>query len=311
MGKGHQRRDVSSVIGNTPVVRLDRMFSDSSIEVWAKIEAANPGGSVKDRPALAMIRRAEQKGWLTPGGTVVEPTSGNTGIGLAVVCAAKGYDLALTMPENMSAERKKLLEFLGARVILTQQQLGMSGAVEAAEKLAARDGYYMPDQFANPANAAVHRRTTAKEILRDVPQAIHCLICGVGTGGTITGVGSLLVEKFPNMQIVAVEPAESAVISGGQPGAHGIQGIGAGFVPQVLDLDLIDQVVAVTEDEAMQAAGQLARQEGIAAGISSGAAIAAVSSFLENTSPALDTPPLRIVVILPDGADRYLSVLDL
>ncbi len=311
MGKGHQRRDVSSVIGNTPVVRLDRMFSDSSIEVWAKIEAANPGGSVKDRPALAMIRRAEQKGWLTPGGTVVEPTSGNTGIGLAVVCAAKGYDLALTMPENMSAERKKLLEFLGARVILTQQQLGMSGAVEAAEKLAARDGYYMPDQFANPANAAVHRRTTAKEILRDVPRAIHCLICGVGTGGTITGVGSLLVEKFPNMQIVAVEPAESAVISGGQPGAHGIQGIGAGFVPQVLDLDLIDQVVAVTEDEAMQAAGQLARQEGIAAGISSGAAIAAVSSFLENTSPALDTPPLRIVVILPDGADRYLSVLDL
>jgi len=299
---------ILSTIGNTPVVRLDRLFPEEDIEVWAKIEAANPGGSVKDRPALAMLKRAENKGWLKPGDTVVEPTSGNTGIGLAVVCAARGYQLVLTMPENMSAERRHLLQFLGAEVILTPQDEGMTGAIRAAEEMNQRDRHYMPDQFANPANVAVHQRTTSREILRDIPDEIHCFICGVGTGGTLTGVGSVLKDEFPQIQVIAVEPAESPVLSGGQPGAHGIQGIGAGFVPQILDLNLIDHIKTVSENDAVQFAGRLARKEGIAAGISSGAATAAVRQLVDEL-PDVQASRFRIVTVLPDGSDRYLSVL--
>jgi cysteine synthase A len=274
-----------------------------SATVWAKLERANPGGSVKDRIGLAMIEAAERDGLLKPGGVIVEPTSGNTGIGLAMVAAVKGYRLILTMPDTLSVERRTLLAAYGAELVLTPGAEGMKGAIAKAEELV-RDnpGSFMPQQFKNPANPEVHRRTTAVEILHQVEGPIHAFVAGVGTGGTVTGVGEVLKERYPAVQIVAVEPANSPVLSGGQPGSHKIQGIGAGFVPGVLDMDVMDEVITVANEEALEAARRLAREEGLLVGISSGAAAFAALRVAERLGGGK-----TVVVILPDTGERYLS----
>ncbi len=288
-------------VGKTPLVRLTHISSGA--ELLAKIESRNPLGSVKDRIAVAMINAAEAEGRLGDGSTIIEPTSGNTGIGLAFVCAEKGYRLVLTMPDTMSIERRKLLIHFGAELVLTQGSKGMKGAIAAAEKLLQEiPGSWMPNQFANPANPAVHRKTTGPEIWEQSGGLVDILVCGVGTGGTLTGVAGFLKEHT-TVQVIAVEPAGSPVLSGGQAGPHKIQGIGAGFVPDVLDTSLIDEVVQVENDEAMVMARILARREGILCGISSGAAVRAavkVGNRLKNKDK-------RIVVILPDTGERYLS----
>lgn len=289
------------------MVRLDRLFPAEGIEVWAKLESANPGGSVKDRPALGMILRAERRGELNGGDTIVEPTSGNMGIGLAIVAAVRGYRLVLTMPESMSEERTRLLRILGAEVHLTSAEDGMTGAVRAAEQMVARHGYFMPDQFANPANPAIHRRTTAQEILRDMDDPADYCLFGVGTGGTITGVGEVLKEHWEDVCVVGVEPEESPVLSGGESGSHGIQGIGAGFVPSILDQSLIDEVITVSEAQAWDYVHRLAETEGLLVGVSSGAAVAAVHALTERLSGVAS--PVRVVTLLPDTGERYLSLL--
>ena len=294
---------VIELIGNTPVVRLNKMAGKDDAAVWAKIESFNPGGSVKDRICLSMIEAAEKDKKIKPGATIIEPTSGNTGIGLAMVCAAKGYRLILTMPETMSIERRMLLKAYGAELILTPGSEGMRGAVKRAEELAKENkNYFMPQQFKNSANPDIHRRTTAQEILRQVKESIDAFVSGVGTGGTITGVGEVLKSKYPGIKIVAVEPAASPVLSGGTPGPHKIQGIGAGFIPDVLNMKIIDSIITVKDDEAKETAVRLAEKEGLLVGISSGAAAFAALKVARELGKGK-----TVVVIFPDTGERYLS----
>lgn len=297
--------DITWTIGNTPLVRLNNLTKDLSANVLVKVESFNPMGSVKDRIGLAMIEEAERAGKIKKGTTIVEPTSGNTGIALAGVCAARGYKLKLVMPETMTIERRKLLKALGAELILTPGPEGMKGAVSKAEQMAAEDPslYYIPQQFQNPANPAVHVRTTAEELWKDTDGELDAIVAGVGTGGTITGIASVIKQRKPDFKAFAVEPAESPVLSGGKPGPHRIQGIGAGFIPDVLRLDLVDEIVKVTADDAIATARRLAREEGILAGISSGAATYAALQLAARE----DMKGKTIVVILPDTGERYLS----
>jgi len=305
--RGHGMRifeNVEELIGSTPLLKLNRLGRGLGATILAKLEAFNPGGSVKDRIALAMIDDAEKKGVLAPGTVVIEPTSGNTGVGLAMVCARRGYRLILTMPESMSLERRKLLAALGAELVLTPAAEGMPGAIREAERLAGEiTPSFVPRQFDNPANPAVHFATTAEEIWRDTDGQIDIFVAGVGTGGTITGVAGNLKRKKPSLQVVAVEPAASPVLSGGQPGRHGIQGIGAGFVPSVMDLGLVDEIIRVEDQQAIQAARSLAREEGFVAGVSSGAALFAALQAAARPGSA----GRLVVVVLPDTGERYLS----
>lgn len=296
--------DLCALVGQTPLVRLNRYTKDLPGEVVAKLEFFNPGGSVKDRIGLAMIEEAEKDGLLKPGTTIIEPTSGNTGIALAWVAAVRGYRLILTMPESMSIERRKLLMSLGAEIVLTPSQKGMKGAIAQAELLHHETANsFMPQQFNNKANPEIHRRTTAREIFQDTGGRVDWLVAGVGTGGTITGAGALLKEKIPSLQVVAVEPASSPILSEGWGGPHMIQGIGAGFVPQIYKSDVVDEVIAIDNEEAMEAARQLARTEGLVVGISGGAAACAAKKIAERA----EAKGKRIVVILPDTGERYLS----
>ena len=296
--------DIIQTVGRTPLVRLNRLASGLGAAILAKLESNNTLGSVKDRIGAAMIQAAEDQGLISPGGLIVEPTSGNTGIALAFVAAVKGYRLLLTMPETMSLERRRLLKHLGAELVLTPGPEGMKGAIAKADEIVAETpGAFKPDQFANPANPEIHRRTTAEEIWRDTGGAVDILVAGVGTGGTITGVGEVLKARKPGFQAIAVEPAESPVLSGGQPGPHKIQGIEAGFVPAVLNTQVIDEVIQVASDQALETAREVARAEGILCGISSGAAVAAalqVAARPENQGK-------NIVVILPSTGERYQS----
>lgn len=297
--------DITWTIGNTPLVRLNRITKNLHADVLVKVESFNPMGSVKDRIGLAMIEEAERAGRIKEGTTIIEPTSGNTGIALAGVCAARGYKLILVMPETMTIERRKLLKALDAELILTPGSEGMKGAVNKAEQMASEDPalYYLPQQFQNPANPAVHIRTTAEEIWKDTDGKADAIVAGVGTGGTITGVASVLKKRNPAFRAFAVEPAESPVLSGGKTSPHRIQGIGAGFVPDVLQLDIIDEIIKVTGDDAIATARRLAKEEGILAGISSGAATFAALQVASREEMRGKT----IVVILPDTGERYLS----
>jgi cysteine synthase A len=295
----------AATIGNTPLVALTRLGAGLGAEVVAKLEHTNPGGSVKDRIGVAMIDAAEERGLIQPGRSViVEPTSGNTGIALALVCAARGYHLVLTLPEGMSRERSKLLRAYGAVVRETPSLGGMDEAVELAREIASAENAYMPQQFANPANPEIHRRTTAEEIWRDTGGDVDALVCGVGTGGTITGVGQVLKDRRPGVHVIAVEPERSPVLSGGKPGPHNIQGIGAGFVPEILDRAVIDEVVGVEDDVAIECAHQCAQREGLLVGISAGAAIYAALQLASRREMA----GKRIVTIVPDGGERYMSL---
>lgn len=295
--------NILKLIGNTPVVKLNKIPDPNSAEIYCKLEFFNPLGSVKDRIGLYMIEEAERKKQISPGDTLIEPTSGNTGIGLAYVSAVKGYKLILVMPDTMSKERIKILRALGAEVILTDGALGMKGAVERAVELEKENGFFSPGQFTNPANPEAHRKTTAREILKQVPD-IDVFVAGVGTGGTLTGVGEVLKKEFKDKKvlIVAVEPEDSPVLSGGNPGPHKIQGIGAGFIPEVLNKKIVDEIVKVKNEDAFFTSRRLAKEEGIFAGISSGAALWAALKI------AKDLPKeKKIVVILPDTGERYLS----
>lgn len=294
---------ILDLIGATPMVRLNRVVRPEGADVWAKLEAFNPAGSVKDRTALAMIEAAEARGDLKPGMRIIEPTSGNTGIGLAMVAAVKGYGLTITMPEGVSDERQKLLRALGAEVVLTSAYDGMQGTIQKALELV-EDGTecYLPQQFENPANPDVHRRTTAREILRQMDGAPDVFVAGVGTGGTVTGVGEVLKAEFPKTCIVGVEPQDSAVLSGGQAGPTEIDGLGAGMVPDVLNVDILDRVIPVTNIQARRMSRRLAKEEGIIAGISSGAAAHAATAVARPMSP-----DERVVVILPDTGERYMD----
>ncbi len=298
--------NVLETIGNTPHIRLNRLFGDSA-EVWVKSERQNPAASIKDRIALAMIEDAERSGKLKPGGTIIEPTSGNTGIGLAMVAAVKGYRLVLVMPDSMSVERRRLMLAFGAEFDLTPREKGMKGAIARAEELvAATPGSWMPQQFENPANLEVHRRTTAQEILADFRDSpIDALITGVGTGGHITACAEVLKKVWPGLKVFAVEPTLSPVLSGGQPAPHPIQGIGAGFVPGIMDLELMDGIIQVSPDDAKEMARRCASEEGLLVGISSGAALAAVAQKL----PELGDRP-RVLTFNYDTGERYLSVPD-
>ncbi|MBP3221518.1 MAG: cysteine synthase A [Neisseriaceae bacterium] len=295
---------ITDLIGKTPLLKLNRL-NTSQAEVVLKLEFFNPGNSVKDRIAAAMIADAEQQGKITPDTVLVEPTSGNTGIGLAMVCAAKGYKLVIIMPESMSRERKMLMRAFGAKLILTPAAEGMAGAIAAAQKLVAEnpDTHIILQQFENPANPAAHRATTAEEIWQDTDGKVDIFVAGVGTGGTITGVGEVLKQKNPNIKIVAVEPETSPVLSGGQKGAHPIQGIGAGFVPKVLNTAIYDEIITVSGDNAFETARNLAQQEGVLAGISSGAATWAALQLAKRP----DNAGKRIVVLIPSYGERYLS----
>jgi cysteine synthase len=295
--------DITKTVGNTPLVRLNSITAGIKAEVAAKLESRNPGGSVKDRIGVAMIDDAEKKGLIKRGTVIVEPTSGNTGIALAMVCAARGYKLILTMPETMSMERRQLLAIFGAELVLTPGPEGMNGAVSKAEQLAAQPGYYMPQQFKNPANPEIHRRTTAEEIWRDTDGKVDFLVAGVGTGGTISGVADAIKRRKPGFKAIAVEPAGSPLLSTGKAGAHKIQGIGANFVPEVLRRDLIDEIITVKDDDAGEMARRMAREEGILCGISSGAAIWAAVEVAKRPENA----GKLIVVIIPDTGERYLS----
>ena len=300
----HVAETILELIGETPMVRLRRVVPAGAAEILAKLEAFNPGGSVKDRIAAAMVEDAERRGVLTPGGTIIEPTSGNTGIGLAMVAAVKGYTLILTLPDGMSLERTNLLQRYGAKVVITPAADGMAGAVaKARELLAQTPGAFMPHQFSNAANPRAHRLTTVKEILAATDETLHAFVAGVGTGGTITGVGEILKKKDPAIQVIAVEPAGSAVLSSRAPGPHMIQGIGAGFVPEVLNRELIDEVLTVTDLDAYQTARRLAREEGILVGISAGAAVWGAIQVATRLGTGK-----RVVVILPDTGERYLSL---
>ncbi|NPE30799.1 cysteine synthase A [Methanococcoides sp. SA1] len=296
--------DITKTVGNTPLVRLNRITEGCYATVLAKVEAFNPLGSVKDRIALNMIETAEQEGVLKKGAIVIEPTSGNTGIGLAFVCATKGYRLILTMPETMSIERRSILKVLGAEIVLTPGAKGMMGAIEEAERLGKETpDSFIPHQFMNPANPEIHRCTTAGEIWDDTGGKVDILVAGVGTGGTITGVSETLKSRKPGFKAVAVEPKDSAVLSGGSPGPHMIQGIGAGFVPDVLNVDIIDEVITVSNEDALETTRELAKKEGILAGISSGAALFAALDVARRK----ENEGKMIVVVLPDTGERYLS----
>jgi cysteine synthase len=297
--------NLADLVGNTPMVRLTRLAPDCDAELLGKLEAYNPAGSVKDRIGVAMIEAAEADGRIEPGRTtVVEPTSGNTGIALAFVCAARGYRLVLTMPQGMSRERENLLRLYGAEVEVVESMGGMDEAVDAARRIAAdRDDAFIPDQFSNPANPEIHRRTTAEEIWRDTEGRIDVLVAGVGTGGTITGCGERLKERNPDLKVVAVEPKASPVLSGGMPGPHKIQGIGAGFVPAVLNRDVIDEIVPVDDEDAIETARRCARTEGVLAGISGGAALWAAIEVGSRRGQA----GKRVVAIVPDSGERYAS----
>jgi cysteine synthase A len=297
--------NLADIVGGTPMVRLTRIAPELGAEIIGKLEAYNPAGSVKDRIGVAMIEAAEAEGRIEPGKTtIVEPTSGNTGIALAFVCAAKGYKLILTMPQGMSREREGLLRLYGAEVEITESLGGMNEAVEAAEQLAKdRADYFIPDQFSNPANPEIHRRTTAEEIWRDTGGKVDVLMAGVGTGGTITGAGERLKELNPDLHVVAVEPKSSAVLSGGHPGPHKIQGIGAGFVPKVLNRDILDEIIPVDDEDALATARRISRKEGVLAGISAGAAVWAAIQV--GSRP--DFAGKRIVVVMPDSGERYVS----
>ncbi len=296
--------NIAETVGHTPLVRLQRMGGDLHAEILLKLEFRNPLNSVKDRIGKAMIEAAEADGSLKPGGVIVEPTSGNTGIALAFVARAKGYRCILTMPESMSLERRKLLKLLGAELQLTPAEKGMKGAIEkAAEIVSQTDGAFMPQQFENPANPGIHRKTTAEEIWADTGGRVDAMVAGVGTGGTITGVAEALKPRNPDFQAIAVEPADSPVISGGKPGPHKIQGIGAGFIPKNLHMDIVDSVELVSNEEALDTARRLSAEEGIAGGISSGAAMAAALKVAARP----EMKGKRIVVILPSMAERYMS----
>ena len=294
--------NILGLIGGTPHVRLGRLFPDH--EVWMKLERQNPAGSIKDRIALAMIEDAEQQGLIRPGATLIEATSGNTGVGLAFVAAVKGYRLIIVMPESMSVERRQLMQSYGARLELTPREKGMKGAIERAKVLLAEiDGSWMPRQFVNPSNPEVHARTTAREIMDDFPEGFDYFVTGIGTGGHISGVGRELKRVFPSVQIVGVEPADSPVLTEGRAGAHPIQGIGPGFVPETLDRTVIDRVTAITGSDAFRFARRLAREEGILCGISTGAALAAVERVLAGSGV-----PKRVLTFGLDTGERYLSV---
>ena len=295
--------NVTELIGKTPLLRINNLTGANDGTVLMKLERCNPGGSVKDRIAYSMIKKAEEEGRLKPGGTLIEPTSGNTGIGLAMVAAALGYKVILTMPETMSIERRKLLKAYGAEIVLTPGTEGMKGAIKKAEEiLAETKNAIIPQQFENPANPAIHEKTTGVEIWEDTGGRIDYFVSGVGTGGTLTGAGRYLKERNPELKIIAVEPANSPVISGGDPGPHKIQGIGAGFIPAILDTELIDEIYKITDEEAMETARQAARKEGILIGISSGAALAAALKIAQKAGKGK-----TIVAIAPDTGERYLS----
>lgn len=297
-------KNVLELIGETPLVKLSKIVEPGSAEVCVKLEMYNPGASVKDRIALNMVEQAEKKGILKPGSTIVEPTSGNTGIGLAIVGAVRGYKVILVMPDGMSQERIQILESFGAEVVLTAAKEGMAGAVERAREIVSTmKDTFMPQQFKNPDNPAMHRKTTAKEIIRDTDGLVDAFVAGVGTGGTITGVGKILKEYNPKIKIIAVEPKTSSVLSGGKPGPHMIQGIGAGFVPEVLDQSLLDEIMPVEDHEAYEMSKKLSKQEGIFAGISCGAACVAALRVAKSLGAGK-----RVVVIFPDSWERYLSL---
>lgn len=299
----HIYDDICQVIGKTPIVRLNRIPRDGWAEIVVKLEYFNPGGSIKDRIGLSMIETAEREGRLKPGGTIVEPTSGNTGIGLAMVSAAKGYKVILTMPEDMSVERLTLLRAYGAKIVLTPRMEAMQGAINKAEEiLREHPEYFMPQQFRNPANPETHRRTTSQEILQVVGDRLDALVVGIGTGGTATGTGEALKAKLPNLKLYAVEPTDSPVLSGGRPAPHKIQGIGAGFVPEILNRNIIDGLFAVTYEDARAMARRLAQQEGILCGVSSGAILHASCIVAEQMGPGK-----RVLAILCDTGERYLS----
>lgn len=300
------KNSLTELIGDTPLLKLSRFAEKRGLvaEIDAKLEYFNPLGSVKDRAAYAMILDAEEKGLINKDTVIIEPTSGNTGVGLAFVAAARGYQLILTMPETMSVERRKLVAALGAKLVLTDGKLGMKGAIAKAEELHKENpNSFIPQQFENPANPEAHRKTTAREILRDTDKKVDIFVAGVGTGGTLTGIGEVLKQEVPGVKVVAVEPKNSPVISGGQPGPHGLQGIGAGFIPGNLNVDIIDEVIQVENEEAYAASREAARTEGLLVGISSGAALHAASVLASRPENA----DKRIVVLLPDTGERYLS----
>ncbi|MBO0961795.1 cysteine synthase A [Neobacillus sp. MM2021_6] len=293
---------VSELVGQTPIVKLNRLVDENSADVYLKLEYFNPGSSVKDRIALAMIEAAEEKGLIKPGvDTIIEPTSGNTGIGLAMIAAAKGYKAVFVMPETMSLERRNLLKAYGAELVLTPGPEGMKGAIAKAEELVKEHGYYLPQQFENEANPEVHRRTTGREIAEQM-DTLDAFVSGIGTGGTISGAGSLLREKFPEVKIYAVEPKDSAILSGGKPGPHKLQGLGAGFIPGTLDTSIYDEVIQITTEEAFEASRRAAREEGILGGISSGAAISAALKVASELGKGK-----KVLAIIPDNGERYLS----
>lgn len=296
---------VTEAIGATPIVKFNRLTNEADAEVYGKLEFFNPGGSVKDRIALSMIESAEKSGKLKPGGTIIEPTSGNTGVGLAMVGAAKGYQVIIVMPETMSIERRKLIKAYGAQLILTPGAQGMKGAIAKAKELAAENGYFLPLQFDNPANPAIHEATTAKEIEAIFgTEGIDAFVAGVGTGGTVTGVGKALKKVYPEIKIYAVEPTESAVLQGQQPSSHKIQGIGAGFIPSILDTDIYDQVISVTSEEALETAREVGKKEGILVGISSGAAVFAALKVAKELGKGK-----KVLALIPDNGERYLSTV--
>ena len=295
--------NVLEAIGNTPLVKINTIF-DNNVEVWMKLERQNPGGSIKDRIALAMIDKAEREGKINKNTLIVEPTSGNTGVGLAMVCAVKGYQLVLVMPESMSVERRKLMSSYGAKFVLTPRELGTSGAIKKALEMAETlDNVWIPQQFENPSNPEIHQKTTAQEILNDFPEGFDYVITGVGTGGHITGVTQVLKQQFPNLKSFAVEPKDSPVISGGNPGPHPLQGIGAGFVPKVLNTEILDGTIQVEKEEAYEFTKKLAKQEGILAGISTGASLAAINKKLSEIPEGS-----KILTFNYDTGERYWSV---
>jgi cysteine synthase A len=295
-------QSISELIGSTPIVKLNRIVDEDSADIYLKLEFMNPGSSVKDRIALAMIEDAEKKGLLKEGDTIIEPTSGNTGIGLAMVAAAKGYKAILVMPETMSMERRNLLRAYGAELVLTPGPEGMGGAIRKAEELAKEHGYFMPQQFKNEANPEIHRLTTGPEIVKQMGDQLDAFVSGIGTGGTISGAGAVLKENYPDIKIIAVEPADSPVLSGGKPGPHKIQGIGAGFVPDTLDTEIYDEIIQVKNEEAFEYARRVGREEGILVGISSGAAIYAAMQVAKKLGKEK-----KVLAIIPSNGERYLS----